>query len=60
MINYALQVADRVLFHVGVNNTRSRKAMEKLGAQMLEKVTVAYYGEPPRRNLVFCVNKPLE
>jgi RimJ/RimL family protein N-acetyltransferase len=37
MINYARQVAERVLFHVGVNNIRSQKAMEKLGAKIIER-----------------------
>ncbi|MBM3915947.1 MAG: GNAT family N-acetyltransferase [Sphingomonadales bacterium] len=59
MINYSLQVADRVLFHVGVHNIRSQKAMEKLGAKVIDEVTVAYYGEAPRKNFVYCVERPL-
>lgn len=54
MLQHAfLQGAERVLFHVGVNNIRSQKAMEKLGAIIIEEVTVAYYGEAPRRNFVY-------
>jgi len=59
MVGYALQAADRVLFHVGVNNIRSQKAMEKLGAQVIDEVTVAYYGEAPRRNFVYSIHSML-
>jgi RimJ/RimL family protein N-acetyltransferase len=59
MVGHALQAADRVLFHVGVNNIRSQKAMEKLGAQVIDEVTVAYYGEAPRRNFVYALTAPL-
>ncbi|NDF99806.1 MAG: N-acetyltransferase [Chitinophagia bacterium] len=56
MLQHAFsQGAERVLFHVGVNNIRSRKAMEKLGATIIDEVTVAYYGEAPRRNVVFAI-----
>jgi RimJ/RimL family protein N-acetyltransferase len=54
MLKHAfLEGAERVLFHVGVNNIRSQKAMEKLGAIIIDEVTVAYYGEAPRRNFVY-------
>ena len=59
MVGHALQAADRVLFHVGVNNIRSQKAMAKLGAQVIDEVTVAYYGEAPRRNFVYALTAPL-
>ncbi len=59
MVGHALQAADRVLFHVGVNNIRSQKAMAKLGAQVIDEVTVAYYGESPRRNFVYALTAPL-
>jgi RimJ/RimL family protein N-acetyltransferase len=37
MLDYAFQFVDRVLFEVGENNLRSRKALEKIGARFLEK-----------------------
>lgn len=56
MLKHAfLEGAKRVLFHVGVNNIRSQKAMEKLGATIVDEVTVAYYGEAPRRNFVYLI-----
>ncbi|MFM7645405.1 MAG: GNAT family N-acetyltransferase [Sphingomonadales bacterium] len=58
MLQHAfLQGVERVLFHVGIDNIRSRKAMEKLGAIIIDEVTVAYYGEAPRRNVVFAINR---
>jgi RimJ/RimL family protein N-acetyltransferase len=58
MLQHAfLQGAERVLFHVGVNNIRSQKAMEKLGAIIIDEVTVAYYGEVPRKNFVYVLTE---
>jgi RimJ/RimL family protein N-acetyltransferase len=34
MLNYAFQYVERALFVIGVNNLRSRRAMEKLGARL--------------------------
>jgi len=38
MIDYAFEHVDNVVFHVGTNNIRSRKAVEKLGAQLLSDI----------------------
>jgi N-acetyltransferase len=35
MINHALRFVDRVVFTVGENNHRSRKALEKIGARLV-------------------------
>lgn len=37
MLDHAFQFVDRVLFEVGENNLRSRRALEKIGARFLEK-----------------------
>ena len=36
MLDHAFQFVDRVLFEVGENNLRSRRALEKIGARFLE------------------------
>jgi RimJ/RimL family protein N-acetyltransferase len=59
MLNYAFQFVDKVIFHVGANNIRSQKAMEKLGAVNLGLEEVAYYGEATRTNIVYCIKKPI-
>jgi RimJ/RimL family protein N-acetyltransferase len=53
MLQYAFQFVHDVIFHVGANNIRSQKAMEKMGALRIGQETVAYYGEEPRENIVY-------
>ena len=36
MLDYAFKYLDKVYFDIGVNNFRSRKAVEKLGASLFE------------------------
>ncbi|HEX4923120.1 MAG TPA: GNAT family N-acetyltransferase, partial [Bdellovibrionales bacterium] len=38
MLDHAFKFVDQVLFYIGENNHRSRRAVEKIGAQQLEKV----------------------
>ncbi|SIT96957.1 Protein N-acetyltransferase, RimJ/RimL family [Epilithonimonas bovis DSM 19482] len=57
MLDYIFQFVDKVNFHVGKDNLRSQKAMEKLGAKKVDEVTVVYYGEPDRLNVVFEILK---
>jgi RimJ/RimL family protein N-acetyltransferase len=55
MLDYAFQFVDRIIFHVGANNIRSQKAMERLGAVNLGLEEVAYYGEATRTNIVYAI-----
>jgi len=57
MLDYIFQFVDKVNFHVGKDNIRSQKAMEKLGAKRVDEVNVAYFGEPERLNVVFEITK---
>ncbi|HBR12771.1 MAG TPA: N-acetyltransferase [Chryseobacterium sp.] len=57
MLDYIFQFVDKVNFHVGKDNLRSQKAMEKLGAKKVDELTVVYYGEPDRLNVVFEILK---
>jgi N-acetyltransferase len=59
MLDYAFQFVDKVIFHVGANNIRSQKAMERLGAVNLGLEEVAYYGEATRTNIVYCIEKTI-
>ncbi|WP_312821896.1 GNAT family N-acetyltransferase [Epilithonimonas sp.] len=58
MLNYIFQFVDKVNFHVGKDNIRSQKAMEKLGGKMVDEFNVAYFGEPEKLNVVFEINIP--
>ena len=57
MLAYAFEYVNRVIFHVGVNNMRSRKAMEKIGAIQIAEESIAYFGEEPRLNVVYQIRK---
>jgi RimJ/RimL family protein N-acetyltransferase len=57
MLNHAFQFVNSVIFHVGAENIRSQKAMEKLGAVKINEIVMAYYGEPDRRNFVYQIEK---
>ncbi len=57
MLDYIFQFVDKVNFHVGKDNIRSQKAMEKLGAKKVDEVNVAYAYEPERLNIVFEIYK---
>jgi len=58
MMAHAFTFVDRIVFHVGENNLRSRIAMTRLGAELAGMEQVAYYGEPVRMNCVFVMQKP--
>ena len=51
------EYVDLVKFHVGAENWRSRKAMEKLGAEFKGEVMVAYHGEPTKQNVEYWIKK---
>ena len=57
MLDHALQFVDKVIFHVGSQNIRSRKAMEKLGAIKIREVEVAYFGEATKTNFEYYIDK---
>jgi hypothetical protein len=44
-----------VYFHVGAENKRSLNAMGSLGAKNLGEIEVAYFGELPRKNVLFSI-----
>jgi RimJ/RimL family protein N-acetyltransferase len=57
MLDHAFTFVDKVVFHVGANNMRSRFAMAKLGAQYAGDDVITYYGEQPRLNCVFVISE---
>jgi RimJ/RimL family protein N-acetyltransferase len=56
MLDHAFRFADRVVFQVGVDNWRSRKAMEKLGGVYIGEEAVSYFGEAARPNVIFKID----
>lgn len=57
MLNYAFQFVDKVIFHIGAENTPSKKSIAKLGAHKVSELEVQYYGEAPKLNFVYEINK---
>lgn len=57
MINYAFQFVNSVIFHIGGDNIRSQKAIERLGATKIDELEVEYYGEPGKLNFVYEIKK---
>jgi RimJ/RimL family protein N-acetyltransferase len=57
MLDHAFAHVDRVIFHIGMNNLRSRRAMEKLGGILIGEQAVAYHGEPSTPNVVYEIDK---
>ena len=56
MLDHAFKFVHRVIFKVGINNWRSRKAMEKLGGIYIGEESVSYSGEPAHPNVVFKID----
>ncbi len=57
MLDYAFLHLDTVIFHIGACNIRSQKAIERLGAYKIKELEVAYYGEPPKINFEYAINR---
>lgn len=57
MLDYIFRFVSSVYFHVGAENYRSQKAIEKLGAAKLKEEWIAYHGEPDRLNFVYFIHK---
>ena len=56
MINYAFGFVNKIYFHVGSQNIRSQKAIEKLGALLIKTEVTPLLGKPDKINLIYCLN----
>ena len=57
MLDYAFQYVHKVYFHIGANNIRSQKAIEKIGATKIAEQEVTYYGEDSKLNFIYQITK---
>lgn len=57
MIDHAFGFAEQVVFHIGAQNIRSQKAIERLGAVKMGELDLAYYGEVANPNFVYQISK---
>lgn len=57
MINYALEKLENIIFEIGANNIRSQMAISKIGATKIGEQIIEYYGEKPKLNFIYQINK---
>lgn len=57
MIDHAFQYVNKILFHIGANNTRSKIAIGRIGAVKQKEISVAYHGEPEKLNFEYVLDK---
>ncbi len=57
MMDHAFQFVDSVFYHIGALNIRSQKAIERLGANKISEIELAYYGEPSKLNFLYEIRK---
>ena len=57
MLEYIFQFVDNVIFHIGAQNIRSQKSIEKIGAKEIAREEVSYFGELPKLNVVYKIEK---
>ncbi|MFT3904294.1 MAG: GNAT family N-acetyltransferase [Niabella sp.] len=57
MLDYVFQFVSKVYFHIGANNIRSQIAIGRIGAEKIAEQEVTYFGEAPRLNFVYEINK---
>ena len=58
MLQHAYRYARKVWFHVGKDNLRSRRAMEKIGAQLSHELSVPNLSGVPRDMVVYVMRSP--
>jgi RimJ/RimL family protein N-acetyltransferase len=57
MLEHAFQYVNRVLFHIGAENIRSQKSMERLGGKKIKELKMEYYGEQSKLNFEYEMKK---
>lgn len=58
MLDYAFQFVEEVIFHIGAQNIRSQKAIEKLGAEKFKEQAIYYKNETTANsNFFYKINK---
>lgn len=57
MLDYLFQFVSQVYFHIGSNNIRSQIAIDRLGAKKIGEQEVAYFGEVPKLNFIYRLEK---
>ncbi|MBC8985076.1 GNAT family N-acetyltransferase [Pedobacter sp. N36a] len=57
MMDYIFQFVSKVQFHIGATNLRSQIAIGRIGAIKVAEEEVTYFGETPKFNFVYEINR---
>ena len=57
LLDYLFQFVEQVYFQIGAHNIRSQMAIGRLGAKKVGEQEVAYFGELPKLNYIYSVEK---
>jgi RimJ/RimL family protein N-acetyltransferase len=57
MLDHAFKFVDAVIFHIGENNTRSRKAIEKTGGTLVARVPQTLPDGSPYTEVIYEIKK---
>lgn len=57
MLDYIFRFVCKVKFHIGAENVRSQIAIGRVGAVKIGEQEVTYFGEAPKRNFVYVIEK---
>jgi N-acetyltransferase len=57
MLTHAFQYVERVIFLVGEDNVRSRRAMAKIGGQLTDRLHEAEMAGRPMRHVVYAIDR---
>ena len=59
MLDYIFQFVSKVYFHIGADNIRSQVSIQRLGAIKVDERVVTYFGESPKLNYIYKIERPL-
>lgn len=57
MMQHAFKYVSSVIFHIGANNIRSQKAIERLGAKKIAEEEINYFGEDCNLNFIYEIKR---
>lgn len=57
MLDYIFQFVSKVHLHVGATNVRSQIAVGRIGAEKVAEQEVTYFGEQPKLNYVYQIDR---
>jgi RimJ/RimL family protein N-acetyltransferase len=57
MLAHALQSVERVVFRVGETNLRSRRAMEKIGGRLTDRIDITRLPAGPARHVIYEIDR---